>query len=84
MGGLGAYKMSIIKINTGIKGLNYQIEKSFYQCYSGKRVDYHYQVYSCTSSGRQYIRGADNLKSAFKIIDEHKIVAGKNPAAWIK
>jgi hypothetical protein len=64
--------MSIIKITTGIKGLNYQIEKSFYQCYSGRRTDYNYDVYSCSDKGRQYIRGASNLAGAMLIIDKDK------------
>ena len=68
--------MSIIKIETGIRGLNYHIEKSFYQCYSGKRVDYNYDVYSCSKDGKQYIRGASNLEKAMKIIDEDKLKRG--------
>ena len=65
--------MSIIKITTGIKGLNYQIEKSFHQCYSGRKVDYNYDIYSCSFEGRQYIRGASSLKKAMEIIDRHKL-----------
>ena len=71
--------MSIIKIETGIKGLNYQIEKTFYQCYSGRRTDYNYDVYSCSKDGRQYIRGAGNLTKAMKIIDEDKLNKANHP-----
>ena len=61
---------SIIKITTGIKGINYKIYKSYYQCYSGRRTDYNYEVFSCTGNGEQRVGARENLKKAMELIDK--------------
>lgn len=63
--------MSIIRIS-GKKGFNGKIYKSYYQCYDGRRTDYHYEVYSCTDKGEQWLGSANNYKNAVAIFDRVK------------